>query len=313
MQTSAKPNARRRAGTARLGAYLLFVALVLGLCALALALSKPKKETGARPVPAATAQAAQNTPQSATDTGPGLDQGTLILVNGNHSIDADGWELVTVYAEKSDAYLVKDTELAVRREVMPWLDRWLSDFAAATGVRDVNVVAGHRTAAYQQQLYQSALAREGQTYADTYLARPGHSEHHTGLAVDLDTYDVSSGASYGFDGNGDYAWLTENAWRYGFILRYPPEKADVTGIGYESWHFRYVGIPHAWYMQENNLCLEEYLDLLRAHGPEDPLLIDTPLGRWQVFFSPAEALRLPEGDYEISGDNDGGYVVTQAK
>ena len=62
--------------------------------------------------------------------------------------------------------------------------------------------------------------------------------------------------------DGDYAWLTENAWRYGFILRYPPEKADVTGIGYESWHFRYVGIPHAWYMQENNLCLEEYLDLL---------------------------------------------------
>ena len=66
-------------------------------------------------------------------------------------------------------------------------------------------------------------------------------------------------------------------------------------------------------MQENNLCLEEYLDLLRAHGPEDPLLIDTPLGRWQVFFSPAETLTLPEGDYEISGDNEGGYVLTQAK
>ena len=91
--------------------------------------------------------------------------------------------------------------------------------------------------------------------ADTYSARPGFSEHQTGLALDINTASRSAH----FETTATYRWLIENCWRYGFILRYTEEKASITGITNEPWHFRYVGKEISMDMKGSGLCLEEYL------------------------------------------------------
>jgi hypothetical protein len=90
----------------------------------------------------------------------------------------------------------------------------------------------------------------------TIVAVPGTSEHQMGLALDII-------AEFDSDSSATWTWLKNNSWRYGFILRYPADKEAVTGISFEPWHFRYVGVPTAQEITEKGLCLEEYLELLR--------------------------------------------------
>lgn len=90
------------------------------------------------------------------------------------------------------------------------------------------------------------------------IARPGRSEHNTGLAVDL------NGVAEDFDTTAEYRWLQENAEDFGFILRFPADKESVTGIRFEPWHYRYVGVEHAKEMNRLGMCLEEYIDYLNA-------------------------------------------------
>ena len=241
-----------------------------------------------------------------------LTQGTLLLVNRDYAYDPDLSETVNVYENKTESYFVRDTVLSLREDALEALNRWMDAFSAQTGITDVNVVAGWRSFEDQAGLYQESVEEEGQPHTDAYLALPGHSEHHTGLAVDLDTYDLSKGTSGGFDGSGDYAWAVEHAWEYGFVQRYPPHKSAVTGIGYESWHFRYVGVPHAWVMETEDLCLEEYIDYLRGFpffGSH--LLVDCPCGSFEIYFCPEDRLVVPEGgNFTVSGNNADGFIVT---
>lgn len=241
-----------------------------------------------------------------------LAQGTLILVNRDYAYDARASMTVSVYENKSSCYLVKDIYLGIRSDAMAALNEWMEAFAAESGKTDVNIVAGWRSYDDQVWLYQNAVDTKGQAHADAYLALPGHSEHHTGLAIDLDTYDVDSGTSGGFDGDGDYLWAVEHAWEFGFIQRYPPQKSAITGINYESWHFRYVGLPHAYVMKTHNLCLEEYIDDLRNYPFSGDHLRVTCLDRnYEIYFCPKEQLVVPAtGNYTVSGNNVDGFVVT---
>lgn len=238
--------------------------------------------------------------------------GELVLVNAEHGFDPDLPRLASIYEGKTGCYQVKDVYLSLEPAVLEALNSWMEDYAGATGRRDVNIIAGHRSYAKQEELYQNALADKGEAYAAAYLAKPGHSEHHTGLVVDLATYDQKTGASGDFDGTGDQAWAAAHAWEYGFIQRYPPEKAAVTGIDYESWHYRYVGLPHARYMTEHGLCLEEYIQLLRSCPWDGPhLQIDCGPEAYEVWFCPGLRLAVPEGaQYSVSGNNVDGCVVT---
>lgn len=86
-----------------------------------------------------------------------------------------------------------------------------------------------------------------------FLQRPGLSEHQTGLAIDINSKNKSQKSAL-------YRWLRNNSYKYGFILRYPEDKVDITGIAYEPWHFRYVGLKNALIIKQNNLCLEKFLD-----------------------------------------------------
>ena len=100
----------------------------------------------------------------------------------------------------------------------------------------------------------SYVNQEGTQEADTYSARPGCSEHQTGLALDINTASLSDH----FEETEEYAWLVENSWRYGFILRFPEGKEEITGYQFEPWHYRYVGPAAARVCYENGWTLEEY-------------------------------------------------------
>lgn len=120
-------------------------------------------------------------------------------------------------------------------------------------------VSGYRDRATQKYLWESYAARNSPAEADTYSARPGHSEHETGLAFDLSEESVDMAGLPAFTGTAAASWVAENAWRHGFILRYPAGKEAIHQYVAESWHLRHVGREHARLMYGKRLTLEEYL------------------------------------------------------
>ena len=130
----------------------------------------------------------------------------------------------------------------------------MADAARADGIM-LRSVSAYRSYSYQEQLYQRYVAENGQALADTFSARPGHSEHQTGLALDINT--ASSSAH--FEDTPDYAWLQEHCAQYGFVLRYPEGKQEITGYRFEPWHYRYVGVEVAQVCTQLGLTYDEYL------------------------------------------------------
>lgn len=113
--------------------------------------------------------------------------------------------------------------------------------------------SSYRSYQDQEDTWNYYLNLYGQSYNDKYVTKPGFSEHHSGLAI-----DIKSTNSNIFKNSKEYTWTTQNCYKYGFIHRYQESKVDITGIASEAWHFRYVGVDVATYIYENNLSLEEY-------------------------------------------------------
>jgi D-alanyl-D-alanine carboxypeptidase len=124
------------------------------------------------------------------------------------------------------------------------------------------IKSGFRSYSYQKQLYDNYVSRDGKEKADTYSARPGHSEHQTGLAFDINT----ASSSDNFQNTKEGKWLAKNAHKFGFILRYQEGKMDITGYKYEPWHFRYVGSDVAAAVYSSGKTLEEYLGITSAYA-----------------------------------------------
>ena len=133
------------------------------------------------------------------------------------------------------------------------------------GHTSIWVQSSYRSVARQKELYENSINKylkqgktqeEAEKLTDEYINKPGSSDHNLGLAVDFNYVDNT------FADTDEYKWLLENAENYGFILRYPKDKEDITKIAYESWHWRYVGEEHAKKMNELNMCLEEYVEYL---------------------------------------------------
>ncbi|WP_105994359.1 D-alanyl-D-alanine carboxypeptidase family protein [Staphylococcus simulans] len=138
------------------------------------------------------------------------------------------------------------------------LDRMMKD-ANKQGL-DVVFRSGFRSYQEQEGLYNNYVKRDGKTAADQYSARPGHSEHQTGLAFDVGTSTGGTDFLDAFGKTPEGKWLAKHAHEYGFILRYPKGKEQMTGYQYEPWHFRYVGKKTAKAIYDKQLTLEEYLD-----------------------------------------------------
>ncbi len=125
----------------------------------------------------------------------------------------------------------------------------------------LHIRSGYRSYATQKYLYGSYVKTDGVSGADTSSARAGHSEHQTGLAIDIIQPGISSSTTLytaNFQNTKQYAWLQEHAHEYGFILRYPKDKSDITGYIYEPWHYRYVGIDAAKIIWQEGITFEEY-------------------------------------------------------
>jgi D-alanyl-D-alanine carboxypeptidase len=156
--------------------------------------------------------------------------------------------------------------------------------------------------------------------ASEIVAPPGTSEHQTGLAIDITTPELLKTADplvTAFGNTIQGKWIYENSWKYGFIIRYQPDKKDITGIVYEPWHLRYVGTPHAEIMYKNNWCLEEYHRQLKNskhmtfNGEDksyDIFYTSLPLSQ-QVF----DEVYEDQIGYRISGDGKDGYIITIEK
>ena len=134
--------------------------------------------------------------------------------------------------------------------------------AAAKDGLDLMLVSGYRSYSYQKGLFDNYVARDGEEAANRYSARPGQSEHQTGLAADLGTSDQACLLMGCFKDTEAGKWLAENSYLFGFVLRYPEEKEEVTGYIYEPWHFRYIGLEQAYLVHESGLTLEEYYDYM---------------------------------------------------
>lgn len=135
----------------------------------------------------------------------------------------------------------------------------MQDAAAAEGL-DIYIASGFRSYDLQESIYNRYVAEDGQANADTYSARPGHSEHQTGYAIDLN--DISDDFAYTAEGQ----WVAEHCADYGFIIRYPADKTYETGYMYEPWHIRYVGVSLAQSITASGLCLEEYFGITSEYN-----------------------------------------------
>lgn len=132
--------------------------------------------------------------------------------------------------------------------------RAMADAAKQDGI-SLRSVSAYRSYQTQQGLYQHYVSIDGKANAQRYSARPGYSEHQTGLALDINTASISAH----FENTAEYAWLRANGARFGFLLRYPQEKESITGYRYEPWHYRYVGQAIARTCMDQGLTYEEYL------------------------------------------------------
>ncbi len=189
--------------------------------------------------------------------------GYLVLVNRQNTIDGEyvPSNLVDIRASRSDRTerMVETAEMALQALYIEM---------RAAGYTDVSVTSGYRSYDKQEYLYNLYTEREmgagisreeAQKIVDTYSARPGTSEHQTGLCVDM--HNLGS-ASQAFANKEAYKWLTENCYKFGFILRFPEGKEDITGYSFEPWHYRFVGRYHASEMYRLDMCLEEYIEYI---------------------------------------------------
>ena len=172
-----------------------------------------------------------------------------VLVNKNYQLPKD---YMPKDLEKVDiSYAFEDKHL--RKPAKEAFEKLAMD-AKKEGYQIV-LVSDYRSYHYQQDLYDDYVKTSGKNYADRCSARPGHSEHQTGLALDV----MGSNGDYNlFRDTKEFEWMQKHAHEYGFILRYPEDGYDITGFKYEPWHYRYVGIDLANQLHQENMTLDEY-------------------------------------------------------
>lgn len=177
-------------------------------------------------------------------------------------IDIDSWEYVLVNAEHSIGEYAPELGEFEGQKLDQRILEPMQSFVAGARAEGLSVFlsSGYRGYEEQQYLFNRKVEQYGEEQAATIVSRPGTSEHQTGLACDItDEYYELKNES--LENTALYQWMSRHCQEYGFIVRYPKDKEKITGIIYEPWHFRYVGVEAATYMAEHNLCLEEFVAL----------------------------------------------------
>ncbi len=184
------------------------------------------------------------------------------LVNKDHALPIDYVPAPLVMPELAVRSNSTSDEKHVRQTIVEPLTK-MYEAAEAQG-HSLMIGSAYRSAATQATLFNSYVASAGYAEANMYSAHAGHSEHQTGLAVDISTTSQQCYLSACFIGTADGQWLAENAYKYGFTLRYPDGKEAITGYNFEPWHYRYVGVALATSLHQSGLTLDEAWPYLKT-------------------------------------------------
>ncbi|WP_242320128.1 M15 family metallopeptidase [Bacillus cereus group sp. BfR-BA-01349] len=227
-------------------------------------------------------------------------KGDLLLVNRDYPVKKDSIrsDIINVNhnSELVRGYVIFDRNLRLSKYVVK---KFLNvvDAAGKDGVQHFLMSSGYRDFKEQSKLYKEM--------GSDYALPAGYSEHNLGLSLDVgSTQKKMEKAPEG-------KWIEENVWKHGFVLRYPKNKSNITGIQYEPWHIRYVGLPHSAIMQKKNFTLEEYLEFLKK---EKEISTEVEGKKYTVSYykvSENTKVNVPANkQYEISGNNMDGVIVT---
>ncbi|MEH6942649.1 M15 family metallopeptidase [Bacillus sp. JJ722] len=189
-------------------------------------------------------------------------ENTLVLVNKMYYLSESYIPSDLVRANVHYSFGDEQIEKALLRQEAATALEEMFNGAKAEGVELV-AVSGYRSYARQKVLFDAEVQQQGLEKAKQAVAIPGQSEHQTGLTMDISSPSVNLELTQAYENTVEGKWLAENAHKYGFILRYPKGKEEITGYKYEPWHFRYVGKEFAKTMHEKGLTLEEYFNVVK--------------------------------------------------
>lgn len=235
--------------------------------------------------------------------------GSLILVNRRYGWATSTPDTLIPVQDSSSSVLLQKRAVTLLSSLMEEIHGW----------QNIVPVSGWRSLQEQQEIWDKSLFESGREFTEKYVAFPGHSEHQTGLAIDLGLKQpVIDFIRPAFPYSGICQTFRNKAPEYGFIERYPAGKEAVTGIGHEPWHFRYVGAPHADIMEKEGFVLEEYISFIRQF-PHGQRSYHIRKGTQDIAVSYLEA--NPDGyteltvdekkPYSVSGNNIDGFIITQ--
>jgi LAS superfamily LD-carboxypeptidase LdcB len=179
------------------------------------------------------------------------------LVNRNYLLPSSYVPSHLVEPKVRFSFDYKDDKRLMRKEAAAALEKM---FRSAKKQKKLILygVSGYRSYHRQREIYLHNVALRGRSATDSFSAKPGSSEHQTGLTIDISCASIDNSLSRSFANTKEGKWVAKNAHKYGFIIRYPAGKSKITGYEYEPWHIRYVGVKIATYLYKNNLTLEEY-------------------------------------------------------
>lgn len=238
-----------------------------------------------------------------------VNMGDLILINAEHeyTFPEGDLNLINVNDGRNSCYGVSDLVKRLDTDVVAQINNMMQAFIEENNRTDsyIYVVDCFRT--YDEQVERHNNGNS--------IFEPGHTDYHSGRTFDLITINEES-ESARFEPVGDYVWFKDNAERFGFIVRFPEDKSEFTGEKPRENTYRYVGVPHAAYMNSHNLCLDEYIEELKAYTKDKPLEISDASGNYIVYYVPAASsgdtdVPVPRAArYTISGNNVDGFIVT---
>lgn len=237
-----------------------------------------------------------------------IHMGILQLVNKQHEyLFLDDWLIYMADLDTRWGYALNDYDIQMAEPAAYAIDSFLNDFCEETGSWDLYMMNGFRSAEEADWLFNRSAEQNGYEHALMYVMRAGFSEHHTGLASD---FGLFSGVYFDAENDDRNNWIYEHAADYGFVLRYPEDKVDITEIGYESWHFRYVSVPVAVSMVQLDYCLEEWLAFIQDYSVDNPYQINAYGTNYAIYYTKGTSVEIPtDMDYTISGDNMEGFIV----
>lgn len=235
-----------------------------------------------------------------------INKGDLVLVNKTYEYKfSEDLNIVDIYSNRNDYYTVKDMEVSLESSVINQLNAMMEAYYKANKNTDIRVI----------EAYRSKEEQDKQVSGNKTDVTGGYSDYNTARSFALGSFPAD-GTSYYLLDEGVYSWIYDNMQNYGFILRYPVSKDLITGMPSSTYRFRYVGVPHAIYIAQNNLTLEEYIENIRSYNKDKPLKVTDGTKNYDIYYVPANVNNVTEvpvptdKTYTISGNNIDGFIVT---